>query len=456
MNREQRHGTPQAEQRVHESQQPHVDVEAPEEGVPESFGDSSSSRPWRVAKSLSSLRDQINAAYPRRGKANDGTIGDAAHQSRVSDHNPHVVDGPCGVVTALDITHDPDGGCDAGEIVSALHASRDPRIKYLIWNRRIANASPIGNAEAWGWRSYKGGNPHDKHCHVSVQATKSLYDDERAWDLPRAETESVRAGSGRHPEAHANALSFIESAYIEPCSRLEAASVETAPLDIDRLPAGVVSGNSLIDFSATPSVEVRSAVSMALLFASRAADAAMKAGDDEDDWYAAYMTNLSRLGFSVTQSSVTVSRFKKAGVFVHKAIIPFLTIALGGAGVGPVILAALNNLHEMDQDAPWITLFDRQSRKFAVREMHFAAVSSDGTQTSIRHVVARLSVGQDEINVLFFRITTATADFESGTTTMSASNSMLAVVEPLLRARMEADITSFISATPVSTGALPP
>ncbi|HEY8214169.1 MAG TPA: hypothetical protein VIG36_08590, partial [Methylocystis sp.] len=118
---------------------------------------------------------------PQRSKASDGTIGDAAHASRSSDHNPWVVDAGTGVVTAFDVTHDPENGCDAGQIAEAIHASRDVRVKYIIWNRRISNSSKIGAAEAWTWRAYTGTNPHNHHCHISVQPEKALYDDTRNW-----------------------------------------------------------------------------------------------------------------------------------------------------------------------------------------------------------------------------------------------------------------------------------
>ena len=67
---------------------------------------------WRVAQSLETLRFQLNAMAPGRSKASDGGIGDTDHQNRNSDHNPWVLDGSRGVVTARDFTHDPAGGCD--------------------------------------------------------------------------------------------------------------------------------------------------------------------------------------------------------------------------------------------------------------------------------------------------------------------------------------------------------
>ncbi|MCA8832373.1 S8 family peptidase [Hymenobacter pini] len=140
-------------------------------------------RPWRVANALLTLRNQLNQRYPNRNKAYDGTIGDTAHSQRPSDHNPNIIDGQYGVVTALDITHDPAHGCDAGRLAQLLVNSRDPRIKYVIWNRRIINASPIGDAPAWTWRPYGGTNPHDHHMHLSVQADKARYDDATSWAL---------------------------------------------------------------------------------------------------------------------------------------------------------------------------------------------------------------------------------------------------------------------------------
>lgn len=117
----------------------------------------------RVALSLNVLLQQINEQFPNRNKASDGAIGDAAHASRDSDHNPWYVIGGQGIVTARDFTHDPDKGLDCHWLANRLVASRDPRIKYFIWDRHIWTPRK-------GWLNYYGANPHTTHLHLSVVA----------------------------------------------------------------------------------------------------------------------------------------------------------------------------------------------------------------------------------------------------------------------------------------------
>jgi endonuclease G len=160
---------------------PHVD---PDEPPPvETPQASPLERParWRVAKALLALRAQVDALAPNRRKASDGTIGDdrhCGHAGALSDHCARMLDGAVAVVTALDITHDPNNGCDAAAIADAIRRSRDPRVKYVISNRRIASAKAN-----WAWRSYGGDNPHTKHCHISVKADPSLFDATSRWTL---------------------------------------------------------------------------------------------------------------------------------------------------------------------------------------------------------------------------------------------------------------------------------
>jgi peptidoglycan hydrolase-like protein with peptidoglycan-binding domain len=137
---------------------------------------------WRVAKSLLKLREQVNSRAPDRDKGNDGTIGDAAHASRSSDHNPWVTDQGVGVVTAIDITDDPKHKVVAADIAEVLRKSKDPRIKYVISRGKIFSSE----TRPWQWRPYNGPNPHDKHVHLSVKSPKVLFDNTKEWPLPPA------------------------------------------------------------------------------------------------------------------------------------------------------------------------------------------------------------------------------------------------------------------------------
>lgn len=135
--------------------------------------------PWRLAKSLETLRAQINTLALLRNKASDGTIGDAAHAATASDHNPNA----SGVVCAFDVTHDPAGGCDAEYLWHSLIAAKDVRVQYIIWNRQIANGDAVGANDAWAVRAYRGANQHTKHLHISVRSVAALYDDARPWSV---------------------------------------------------------------------------------------------------------------------------------------------------------------------------------------------------------------------------------------------------------------------------------
>jgi hypothetical protein len=175
---------------------------------------------WRVAKSLEVLLGQWNAAHPGRSTTSDGSIGDAAHQTRDSDHNPWV--GPASdgkmIVTARDFTHDPAHGADADQLAAALVASRDPRIKYVIRNRRMCRSYPkVVDGRpyaAWEWAPYPGDNPHTKHVHVSVASVESLYDRTTQWRL------STGSAGGTPPK--------------EEISMADAASIERAIADLKK------------------------------------------------------------------------------------------------------------------------------------------------------------------------------------------------------------------------------
>jgi hypothetical protein len=148
-------------------------------------------RPWTLAPCLVTLRNQVNAIAPARLKASDGTIGDEAHAAQKSEHNPDAQ----GIVRAIDITQDPDdhdgdpsNDLDAGKLAAQLVASRDSRILYIIWNRRIARSYPKPGIPAWTWATYTGSDPHTNHVHLSV-VPDSRANNTNPWRISATTTE---------------------------------------------------------------------------------------------------------------------------------------------------------------------------------------------------------------------------------------------------------------------------
>lgn len=136
---------------------------------------------WRLAKSIKTLLDQVNAENPHRRKDSDGGIGDAAHASRSSDHNPYIVVKGQGVVRAFDFTHAPETGFDAYAFAEMMLKNKDPRVRYIISNRKIASGK--SGPSAWQWRPYSGKNPHNHHTHVSVTEDEAEFDNPKSWNL---------------------------------------------------------------------------------------------------------------------------------------------------------------------------------------------------------------------------------------------------------------------------------
>lgn len=141
-----------------------------------------------LAPALVQLRAEINALWPGRDRSSDGWIGDVAHSSRASDHNPDAL----GRVHAIDIDEDLTAGGSSVGKASDLVAQimRDPRTAYVIYEGRIWE-NPAAYPGRGYWRTYTGTNSHSHHVHVSVRRG-SWGGDGRSWGLVRSTSTGVR------------------------------------------------------------------------------------------------------------------------------------------------------------------------------------------------------------------------------------------------------------------------
>lgn len=145
---------------------------------------------WELVPCLGQLRTDLNRLAPNRDKSSDGTIGDTAHQLSVSDHN----DDEVGKVPIRDAdsrheVHAYDADVDLREpglsmekvvqhILARCRSGAEKRLRYIIFNRRIWEAS-----NGWRQRTYSGANAHDKHAHFSASYETAREADTSSWHL---------------------------------------------------------------------------------------------------------------------------------------------------------------------------------------------------------------------------------------------------------------------------------
>lgn len=127
-----------------------------------------------LAPALVVFRAEINRRWPGRDTKSDGWIGDKAHQSTVSDHNPNGRDR----VDAYDVDKD---GVDMDVIIAA--AKRHPSIRYIIWQRKLYHRH-----RGWKAENYTGPNAHREHAHFSIEQAEWAENDRRSWGIAAGPT----------------------------------------------------------------------------------------------------------------------------------------------------------------------------------------------------------------------------------------------------------------------------
>ena len=145
---------------------------------------------WVLVACLKQLMTEFNVLAPGRDHASDGSIGDAAHQDEVSDHNPdetgsvpiHDAD-HTNEVHAIDVDDDlREPGLTMEAVVQFLlgrcRSGAETRLRYIIYNRRIWEAD-----NGWKQRTYTGASAHTEHAHFSASYDTGKEASTVSWHL---------------------------------------------------------------------------------------------------------------------------------------------------------------------------------------------------------------------------------------------------------------------------------
>ena len=240
---------------------------------------------------------------------------------------------------------------------------------------------------------------------------------------------------------------------------LEATSLPTAPevlgisdgmgmpeLETSKQQSLVVGAN-VVSFTTGVEADVRQAITDSSLFAQLAAAKAVGTNTDPLVFFDAYFANLVAIGWVIQNKETAEFSYKGDAFDVHEAIIGVITAFLSPiAGAAAAVLAVLNGLHNMDEDAPFITLFNKQSRRGKIGRFQFTYVYPDPDHGLMAESMAfSLKADNTLTQVLFFKLQKGKTSLRRSTGSLAIDAEAMKTLRPQLTAKMNAYRSAYIA-----------
>ena len=222
---------------------------------------------------------------------------------------------------------------------------------------------------------------------------------------------------------------------------------DTPPLELKTNQAqSLVVGSGLIAAAAGVPVQVREDLINCTLFAQLAASGEVRDKTDIPAWYDAYFRALTALGWAQSDTQFEEYEFRSQNAEAHKAIIQVITALMGpGAAALVVVKAALDALQSMNEDSPWITLFDRQSRVGKSARFQVATAQADnGGVLQIALCGFTLSTRSNLTQVLFFRFNSSATSLKYAAGKATIFEAALAGQRTAIAARLDAYRSAYV------------
>jgi hypothetical protein len=222
--------------------------------------------------------------------------------------------------------------------------------------------------------------------------------------------------------------------------------------DVDK-EQSVVIGSDVVSFGTGVDAEFRQAIADSALFAQLAALKDVGADTDPMKFFDAYFLRLMQLGWLVQQRDTSELDVKGDGFDVHHAITGVITAFLAPiAGAAQAVLAVLDGLHQMNHQAPFITLFNKRSTRQKIGRFQFTYVRP-GPDDGLLAEMAAFGLAADEVitQVLFFKLHKNRASVRRSLGKLSIPQDALSGIRVQLAAKVHAFRVSMIAEADLGT-----
>jgi hypothetical protein len=243
----------------------------------------------------------------------------------------------------------------------------------------------------------------------------------------------------------AKARTFVEELSVGTPVRTRAVratrGAEKPAVDFRSDNQALVVGSPIAEFAKNVPADIRPNISNSLLLAQLAANKATKnasAPGASAAWRESYRNVLLNTGWAFEGSSVGMQEIRKTDLEVHKAIIPVLAAVLGPAvAAGALVTAVLRGLESMNEKTPWITLFDRESRRASLNQFQIGYVQAPkGAAPRMSIIFFELNVTGSVTQVLFFKFSSTKGSLLHSHTDLSVNASTFAAVRDAVQQKV--------------------
>ena len=206
----------------------------------------------------------------------------------------------------------------------------------------------------------------------------------------------------------ATARSFVDAIELPGVARgFETLGAGSAEINYDDLKnQAMVAGSDVISFVKGISAERKQDIINSALLAQLAANKRVPNRSKVFAWYDAYFDVLTRIGWVIQDSAFNSYEEQADGLEAHEAILKVAGVVLGAAPTAlAVVTATIEAMKTMDQDNPWITIFDRESRSAESARFQISlAEEEENGQFMVNMMAFGLKAQSTVTQVLFFRI----------------------------------------------------
>jgi hypothetical protein len=210
----------------------------------------------------------------------------------------------------------------------------------------------------------------------------------------------------------------------------------------------VVVGSGMVSFRPGVTQAQREAISNSLLLAQLVLKKQNVSPQDAQTWFHEYAGVLAHLGWLVETSEVTEYVSNDDGLDVHEAIMAVAAVLLGPGAVAaaPLIEATLRALRSMDTSTPWITLFNRESRRATTASFQLSLADADPQgKVTVSMMAFTLDSTLDITQVLFFKVSRNDASLKRVATVAEINLSVLDAVQNDLRDKVSSFTSHYLS-----------